>query len=147
MCEAGGAPAALCVTEGCTGRRVQCATYCIPTWMSSRLSKASKISMLGWWMVTMTVRPLRATLRTARITMEAARASRPGGRAERKDTRPSCYVCIALTCSDRAPQWTRRGRHHDLLHGKAPSNNFPWQLYTMKGVYLQLQVCTAHIPG
>lgn len=49
-----------------------------PLWMSSRLSKASKISMLGWWMVTMTVRPLRATFRTARITVAAALASRPG---------------------------------------------------------------------
>lgn len=34
--------------------------------------------MLGWWMVTITVRPDEATLRTALITMAAARASRPG---------------------------------------------------------------------
>ena len=37
----------------------------------------SKISIEGWWMVTMTVRPFRATFRTALITVVAARASSP----------------------------------------------------------------------
>ncbi len=40
-------------------------------------SKASKISMLGWWMVQTTVRPVLTVFRTVRITMAAARASNP----------------------------------------------------------------------
>ena len=36
-----------------------------------------KSSLLGWWMVVMTVRPVLATLRTTRMTMRALRASRP----------------------------------------------------------------------
>jgi hypothetical protein len=44
-----------------------------------RKSKASKIWMLGWWMVTNTVRLLSATFLMAFMTMEAARASRPAG--------------------------------------------------------------------
>ncbi len=35
------------------------------------------MSMLGWWMVHTTVRPVLTVLRTARMTMAAARASRP----------------------------------------------------------------------
>jgi hypothetical protein len=40
-------------------------------------SKASKMSMLGWWMVQTTVRPVSTVLRTVRITIAAARASSP----------------------------------------------------------------------
>jgi hypothetical protein len=47
-----------------------------------RKSKASKIWMLGWWMVTNMVRLLSATFLMVFMTMAAARASRPevGGR-------------------------------------------------------------------
>ena len=40
-------------------------------------SKASKISMLGWWIVQTMVRPVSATFFTALITMAAALASSP----------------------------------------------------------------------
>ena len=40
-------------------------------------SKASKMSILGWWIVHTTVRPVSTVFRTVRITMAAARASRP----------------------------------------------------------------------
>ncbi len=48
-----------------------------PRFSSSSSSKASKMSMDGWWMVHTTVRPVSTVLRTVRITMAAARASRP----------------------------------------------------------------------
>ena len=43
----------------------------------TRASKDSKMSMEGWWMVTMTVRPLRDTFLMLCMTMAAARASSP----------------------------------------------------------------------
>ena len=48
-----------------------------PLFSSSSSSKASKMSMLGWWMVHTMVLPVLTMLRTVRITMAAARASRP----------------------------------------------------------------------
>lgn len=48
-----------------------------PRWSRTSASKASKMSIEGWWMVTITVRPLRDTFFTLCITIAAARASRP----------------------------------------------------------------------
>ncbi len=51
-------------------------THCIATHRHTHLNP-SMTSLLGWWMVHTTVRPVARVLRTARITMPAARASRP----------------------------------------------------------------------
>ena len=47
-----------------------------PRCMSSMSSKLKNTSVLGWWMVVTTVRPVLVILRTTRMTMAAARASR-----------------------------------------------------------------------
>ena len=66
-------------------------------------SNVSKISMEGWWMVTITVRPLRDTFLTACITMTAARASRPLVGSSMKTTDG------LATISTPAPQATQVG--------------------------------------
>ena len=63
-----------CRREGGGGGRVLTRP---PRWSRKSASKPSKISMEGWWMVTMTVRPLRETFFTERMTMAAALASKP----------------------------------------------------------------------
>ena len=65
-----------------------------PRCSRTRASKDSKMSMEGWWMVTMTVRPLRDTFLMLCMTIAAARASSPA--AVESQDQPHGQGCPAL---------------------------------------------------
>ena len=64
-----------------------------PRCSRTRASKDSKMSMEGWWMVTITVRPLRDTFLMLCITIIAARASSPAQQKQSSQNMQSHAGC------------------------------------------------------
>ena len=65
-----------------------------PLFSRSSSSKASKMSMLGWWMVHTMVLPVLTIFLTALMTMAAALASKPAKKAPSAATKSNFVVTI-----------------------------------------------------